>query len=320
MAKKDPNDITPVEQRFLEAVVQVRQQPVPAKNQISFIAKEFVQVNLPHADPGDVKIWKRTNGRLTLSIRPGWDHDNDKPLGYPYGTLPRLLLFWLTGEVLRTKSRRIFLGETLTQFLRELGLDPEHGGERGYAVRLKDQMERLFRATISFEMREKKEDADLRERKSWIDMQIATDGELWWHPREDERIDWQSWIELSEKFYQAILRSPVPVDSRVLIAFKNTALGLDLYSWLAYKLYQINKDGKRQFITWESLSLQMGSDYADVKNFKRKIKEALNKIQILYPSLKIEYPKGGVMIYPGSLFVPEKEPPPAFLLLDDSKQ
>ena len=39
-----------------------------------------------HADPGDVPVWKRSNGFLTLSIRPGWDHDENHVRGYPFGT------------------------------------------------------------------------------------------------------------------------------------------------------------------------------------------------------------------------------------------
>ena len=41
----------------------------------------------------------RTNGRLTLTLV--------STVGYPYGSIPRLLLFWLTKEAVRTKSRRI---------------------------------------------------------------------------------------------------------------------------------------------------------------------------------------------------------------------
>ena len=50
---------------------------------------------------------------MTLSIRPGWDHERNNIIGYPYGTLPRLLLFWMTTESVRTGSRRLELGSTL---------------------------------------------------------------------------------------------------------------------------------------------------------------------------------------------------------------
>jgi hypothetical protein len=61
-----------------------------------------VQVTLPHRNPGDVPAWSRSNGSLTMTVRPGWDHEKQKTLGYPYGSIPRLLLFWLTAEAVRT--------------------------------------------------------------------------------------------------------------------------------------------------------------------------------------------------------------------------
>jgi hypothetical protein len=42
----------------------------------------------------------------------------------------------------------------------------------------------------------------------WI-MQVAPEGELWWDPK---RPDQGSWIELGEKFFQAITTVPVPTD------------------------------------------------------------------------------------------------------------
>ena len=41
---------------------------------------------------------------------------------YTYGSIPRLLLFWITTEAVRTKARRIEFGRSLTAFMLELGL------------------------------------------------------------------------------------------------------------------------------------------------------------------------------------------------------
>src|SRR5271170_5477396 len=98
--------ITPLQNRIIDAAEAILQDPHVNDQDRAFIARQIVQVTLPHADPGDVPVWKRSNGHLTLSIRPGWDHDNNRVRGYPYGTLPRLLLFWITTESVRTGSRR----------------------------------------------------------------------------------------------------------------------------------------------------------------------------------------------------------------------
>ncbi len=123
------------------------------------MAKHLVQVTLPHRDPGNVPLWTRTNGDLTLVIaRTGVDEEGE-PIGYPYGTIPRLLLYWITSEAVRTKSRHLELGHSPADFMRAVGLNPETGrGKRGDARRLKDQMVRLFAASISFQQKE--EDAN----------------------------------------------------------------------------------------------------------------------------------------------------------------
>src|SRR5690349_17189436 len=96
---------------------------------------------LPHSDPGKVEAWSRTNGNLTLTIRPGWDYKRRRSYGYPYGIIPRLLLFWITTEAVRTGNRRLYLGNSLAAFMRELGLNPATGGgPRSDAQRLRDQM------------------------------------------------------------------------------------------------------------------------------------------------------------------------------------
>jgi Plasmid encoded RepA protein len=212
--------VTPSRLQLIEVAQGIREKPEPDNEDIAFLARQLVQATLPHAAPrGTPPEWARVNGNLTLSIRPGFKTDRRTGkrvcIGYPFGTIPRLLLFWITTEALRTKSRRLELGASLNAFIRDLGLNPATGGGvRGDAKRLRDQMERLFRATISFE----RSDDD---GQSWLDMQIAPKGFLWWDFKEPEQGPlFTSWIELSEPFYEAILSAPAPVHVRALRALK----------------------------------------------------------------------------------------------------
>jgi hypothetical protein len=72
------------------------------------MARQLVQCTLPHSDPGNVPLWKRTNGNLTLVIDPFKDRKTGKAM-YPYGTIPRLLLFWIVTEATQNKSRHMRL-------------------------------------------------------------------------------------------------------------------------------------------------------------------------------------------------------------------
>ncbi len=91
------------------------------------MARQLVQCTLPHSDPGNVPLWTRTNGSLTLTLDriPTARLSNTK---YPYGSIPRLLLFWIVTEASQKKSRRIRLGNSLDSFMREIGLNPRTGG------------------------------------------------------------------------------------------------------------------------------------------------------------------------------------------------
>lgn len=277
----------------------------PSQNK-AFLTRQLVQVTLPHSNPGNIPIWSRTNGNLALSIKPDWIEDSitKRPIniGIPYGTVPRLLLFWLTTEALRTGSRRIMLGDSLSSFMRELGLMPT-GGRWGSITRLRDQMERLFRSRFSFESTQ---DEGNNRGKRWLDMQVAPKGELWWDVKKPEQSTlFGSWIELGQDFYDALLSSPVPLDMRALMALKSSSLALDIYAWATYKTFSLGQSNKgEQFIPWRAFMEQIGVDYSDIDNFVRKCKQTFSKVKAVYPSLEVEYSKGGFSIKSGKSSIP----------------
>jgi hypothetical protein len=289
---------------ILNAAVDIKM--LPNSYEIAFMARSLVQATLPHSDPGDVPIWGRTNGNLILTIKPDWELDTKtgKPrsIGIPYGTIPRLLLFWITTEAVRTKSRRIELGDSLSAFMRELGLVPT-GGRYGSISRLREQMNRLFRSKISFDVRQVSDD---KKGQAWVDMQIATKGEFWWNYHQpDQPSLWKSWIELGESFYEAICAAPVPLDVRALKALRKSPMALDLYAWMNYRTFTL-KNGKEQFISWHSLAQQLGSDYGNTSDFRRKAKGAIRKIVVVYPGINFEFVDGGLILRKGLLAIKPK--------------
>ena len=281
--------------RISLAAEAIRHDPEPEPDELVFLARNLVQITLPHRNPGDVPAWGRTNGNLSLTITPGWttNRATGQPIsiGLPYGTIPRLLLFWITTETLRQESRKLQLGDSLSAFMRQLDLTPT-GGRSGSITRLKNQMERLFRAKISFE--ERRQGGELSGTR-WLDMPVAPQGELWWNHRQpDQSTLFGSWIELGEAFYESILAAPVPVDIRALLALKTSPLALDLYG-----THRVNRSRRKQFIPWRGLAKQFGGDYTNVKDFKRKTKHALRKVQAVYPGLILEDRDGGFVVCPG---------------------
>ena len=72
----------------------------------------------------------------------------------PYGNLPRLLLAWVSTEAVRTQSRELVLGFSLSEFMRKLGMAPLGGGSRGERTRLRNQIDGgSFNANVSVDLR-----------------------------------------------------------------------------------------------------------------------------------------------------------------------
>ena len=309
MKDVDKNDksLTPAILKLLDAGSVIYDKPATSKD-AAYMASELVQCTLPHKDPKNIPEWVRRNGNITLSIKAGYKNDPKDPsrrifIGYPYGSIPRLILFWIITEAIRTKSRRLELGHSLRGFMAELGLNSSNGSsgaKRSDARRLRNQMERLFNAFFSFEGSITQ---DGRIGTARLNMVIARATMLWWSEKSPEQgALWGSWIELGEDFYNAIIAAPVPVDMRALQALKQSPVALDLYAWLAREAFFAHKNGKSRFTSFEKLHNQFGGEYADLADFRKKaVKPALAKIKVVYPNLKLGKKQGGIEILPESL-------------------
>ena len=105
---------------------------------LGFMARMMALCSLPRTNPGTRIRYIRQNGPYTLVMTSGFDNK------LPYGTLPRLLLAWVSTEAVRTKSRELVLGRSLSEFMGKLGMDSV-GGAR---TRLRNQIRRLFNAHV----------------------------------------------------------------------------------------------------------------------------------------------------------------------------
>ena len=268
---------------------------LPAKADIVYLSRELILCTLPHSDPGDVRAWGRTNGDLTLSIKPGVKQDPATgqyvSTGIPYGIIPRLILMWMVTEIRRTRSRWLELGHHFVDFLAKLGLSSHTGrGPRGDARRVREQMERLFRAIISFDYAQTNGKGY---GTAWLDMQVAPQGVFWWSEQKTEQdLLWGSWIEVSEAFYQAVMAFPSPLDVRVLRHIKDSSLGIDLYAILNREAFRAMKSGKPRFLAWEWLHEQTGNEIADLRNFRRHALVQIDAIRAVHSGLIMTIQKG----------------------------
>ena len=89
---------------------------------LGFMARMMALCSLPRTNPGDRIRYKRVNGPYTLYMTAGGGNK------LPFGNLPRLLLAWVSTEAVKTQSRVLVLGDSLSGFMRELGIYNSSGG------------------------------------------------------------------------------------------------------------------------------------------------------------------------------------------------
>jgi len=263
---------------------------------LGFMAKMLVQTTLPHrAQPG--KQYTRSDGDVTLSIT------DLGGAGLPYGAYPRLILVWMTTEALRTGERRLELGRSLSSFMGQLGLQCT-GGHWGTIPRFRGQMERLFGAAISTRWRR---DQDGQNHAGGSNLLLAEEFDLWWTPQTlPEPGLGQSSVTLSQRFFEQLVEAPVPLDLRAIKALKRSPLSLDLYAWATRRVSYLKKPLR---IPWASFQLSFGAGYAETPQGKSRFRgnaiEALRRVKVVYPQLKIEILQDGILLYPSLTHVPK---------------
>ena len=276
--------------RMAHAAQRIREKDAWQVGEAAFMGRMLVQATLPHRDPGNVREFVRQNGDFTLAIQPGPN------TGVPYGSYPRLILAWMTTEAVKTGQRQVVLGQSLSDFMRELGLTPT-GGRSGTVTRFREQMRRLFSSRV----------AAVYSGPTGYKLnsvEIATDVDLWWDPKHPEQVAmWESTVTMGEKFFREVTQHPVPLDMRVLKEIRQSALALDLYMWLTHRLTWIHHP---LHLSWEQLHAQFGANYAQPKHFATEAKRELRKLRVVWPELQYALPRGRLVVYPGRPQVPQK--------------
>jgi hypothetical protein len=273
-------------QKIITESLAIESEDAKEAGALGFMARGLVQATMPHRNTGE-NYHVRKNGDYQLIMAAG-----NPEIGLPYGSVPRLMLAWLATEAVKTRERELVLGDSMSGFMRELGLMPT-GGRWGSITRLKDQSQRLFSAMITCSYTNK-------ERNTAEQFLIADSRDLWWHKTEPKQAGlFESTVKLSERFYDEITQHPVPVDMRALKLLKRSPMALDIYCWLTYRMSYLKRPTA---ISWAQLQSQFGAGYATdengLKNFQRAFTKHLKAVSVVYPEANIESVRGRLILKP----------------------
>ena len=263
----------------------VAEQTREEADELGFMSRLLIMVNLPYRElRDDKKVWIRRNGKISIVVAAAYDKDGIS-LGIPYGAYPRLILAYLVTQAVKTESPIIYLGKSFSQFLTLLNV--KKGGKT--YKQINKQVKRTLSASFSWIY-------ETNNTQSRTNIQVSHQSNLWWDEKDpDQQSLWENYIKLNGDFFNEIICNAVPLDLRILSVLKNSPLGLDLYMFISWRVYKIDKP---VFISWESLQQQLGGQYADVKVFARDCRTHISHIQALRPDLNINFVKGRLCLKP----------------------
>ena len=267
--------------------------PMQDPEDVSILYQHSVlcQTSMPYRDPGaEVRIWQRRNGFIRLELQAGRvldpATDDFVDVGLPFGPKPRLVLYHLNAESLRTQSPLIELEDSLTAFVRRtLGLDPK--GRNIKAV--KEQLSRLAAADFRI-------GATQGDRAVTLKGTVIEGLELWSPKDARQRVLWPTTIQFSPRYFESLMAHAVPLNEAAIARLSHSAMALDVYTWLAQRLHRIDPS-KPAFVPWASLKDQFGHGYHRMVDFRRVFTRTLTQVKVVYKDAKFSLDRKGARLY-----------------------
>lgn len=221
----------------------------------------------------------------------------------PSGPSGRLAAIYLaTKFVERGKYSQDPLGgdtASIRELLEPLGLS-RSGGHRSGVERVREQLQRFIEMEILVSEREGE------------GYRVAADPSLALREYlETGRDPLRMPAGWKPDFERRIRQSAVPIDLRMVRALQKDCLGLDLYVYLTWKAFALQRSKEKKFtISFFYLQRQIGSDFASGSGrmFRQQVKAAIAKVLEMYPDLVVFVSNKGLVISASPPHVGPKAP------------
>lgn len=258
----------------------------------------FALTSLPHRKLPDDQPWERRGHKLRLLVEPGRlpaPGGGYRLYGVPYGARARMILLYLQTRAIQTDNREVELGRSMHEWLDRMGLSA--GGKTYRDIR--DQAARISACTLIFVR-----DGEGGSAVAWERDSIVKGGISFASGDGSQRSLWEDRVLLSERFFEELKAHPVPLAEAALRAINNNSASIDIYIWLAYRLWSLNKSTQ---VTWQALHDQFGAGYARLRDFRKRFVEALELALAVYPEAQVKVDEVGVMLHPSRPPIPERK-------------
>ncbi|WP_404478942.1 replication protein RepA [Novosphingobium sp. BL-52-GroH] len=264
----------------------------------NFMHSALCAMSLPVKAPKDQSAPViRRDGNISLIIQP---MERQEPIGpdgefvavnkgVPYGRHARLIMIYIMTEAVRTRTREIYLGSSFSSWLRRMGItNTSSGGKRGTRTSVQDQIDRILNCqwTIRWDdsvpassKGKKWQTAPAQQARAFAvnDMRIVNQ----YAGLRTGEGTFVSHFVLSEEFYGELLKHSVPFNERAIVALKDSATKLDLYTWLAYRLPRIPQ-GTEVRLSWADLAKHLGNQSNTMTKFRQSVRAAWEEVSGVY--------------------------------------
>ena len=258
----------------------------PSDDLRSYAYATWAHAGLPRRDLQDpMKRWTVSTDYATLTVSPGTrrltEGGEAEAIGVPFGSYARLVLLDWQSEAIRSNSRQIHIGKSLSDALKRMGLP--HGSE---AMRmLQEQTERLAVCTIAFSL-------ENGGRGLYLNQPVVEAAE-YAYGRGNKRFIES--VLLSQGYYEQLLRNPVVLDPSAIVDLRDSPTALDIYTWLAWRLPALKHEIK---VGWVALKAQLGGGATLMKNFKPHFRPSLMAAHSVYREANLELIEDGLILRP----------------------
>jgi hypothetical protein len=200
-----------------------------------------------------------------------------------------------------TGKKVIYLGPTMGDFQQRIGISTSTGGKNGSLRPTKDQLMRLTASHLQLHY--------ITPGLRYSMMHAAPpikQFDFWFADGIHEVNHWDGVISLDDEFFRCLMDGNMPLRAEAIAALQNSPMALDIYSWLAFRLWRI-KVSPMKPLPWETLQAQFGPEYARIRDFRGAFKEKLALVRTVYPEARIEFDTNGeLVLYRSKPPVPRK--------------
>jgi hypothetical protein len=244
------------------------------QSEIAFLFSGWAHAALPHRRIPDDALWRIETEHVTLLVEPGrrpLPGGENAWVGVPYGSRARLIMLYLQSEALRTGSRDVELGRSLSDWLGRLSIPL---GGKSYRD-VKEQASRISRTGLI--------------NQNILDTAMFLDGSC------DQESLFVETAKLSESFFEQLKKHPVPIEESAISPINNNSMALDVYCWLAYRLHVLHKP---KTVSWQALRIQFSPNVKHLFHFRAHFKDNLALALAVYPAARVEESENGLTLFP----------------------